>query len=181
MKKFLSSTWELFVFFFVLLFGFLGNRSIAGASNNVRATNPSAIHAEVGGRALLYSLSIDRVLNDDILVGIGLGTVTMNDLLGNSSNLSATLVPVYLNYYFMREAGSLFATGGATLVTNSNAVSGLKTSTGGLQLSSTPLLPTLGVGYEYRSDPGFLVRVAGYLVVGQNTVPWGGVSIGYSF
>jgi hypothetical protein len=172
----------------ILVFGYLFfgfwfpfSARFAEASNNIRATNPNAIHAEVGGRALLYSLSFDRVLSDDLLVGIGVGSVTMNDRFGGTSGLSATLVPVYLNYYFMREAGSLFATAGASLVTNSSLVSGLTSSAGGLQLSSSPLLPTLGLGYEYRSDPGFLVRLAGYLILGQNSVPWIGVSIGYSF
>src|SRR3712207_7916803 len=34
---------------------------------------------------------------------------------GADSGTSATLVPAYLNYYFMRDAGSLFGTAGVTL------------------------------------------------------------------
>lgn len=181
MKTRFESALVLGFFVIGLCGGLFGMGADAMASNNTRVSNPNSVNVELGGRGLLYTFSYDRVLSDELSVGFGFGTVPMNDLFGNTTNVSATIVPLYLSYYFMREAGSLFATAGASLVANSSSVSGLKTSVGGLQLSSTPLLPTAGVGYEFRSDPGFLVRVAGYLILGQTVAPWGGFSIGYSF
>jgi hypothetical protein len=150
-------------------------------TNNTRASNPSALSLELGGRGLLYSLNFDRVLSDNLAAGFGIGTVT-----ASLSNLTATsqsspILPVYFNFYFMQDAGSLYVTGGADLLTSPSSVSGLTSSPGGLGFSSSPILLTLGLGYEFRSDAGYLVRAAAYGVYGSSLVPWGGISFGYSF
>jgi len=61
-----------------------------------------------------------------------------------------------------------------------DSVSGAKTSIGGLTLSSS-VVPGVGVGYENRSDAGYLFRVTGYALIGEKVIPWGGFSFGYSF
>ena len=146
-----------------------------------RITNPNAINLEVLGRGLLYSISFDRVLSDDLAAGIGFGTVGLNNIDGTGSNQSTALIPVYINYYFMRDSGSLFVTGGATLVGNSSGANGLKANFSGLQFNSTPVLPTFGAGFESRGDSGFLFRVTAYGIIGQTLSPWVGFTLGYSF
>jgi hypothetical protein len=44
------------------------------------------------------------------------------------------------------------------------------------------VLPVFGIGYENRSDQGFLFRATGYIAYADKTLkPWGGVSLGYAF
>jgi hypothetical protein len=150
---------------------------MAHASNNTRVSLPNALTFEIGGRSLNYSFNFDRVLSDELSVGVGYGTFTTQG--GIYSSPSSGVVPVYANYYFSREAGSLYVTAGAAILTSNN--SGQTTQLGNLQLSSSSLLGSAGVGYEYRSDPGFLVRMTGYLMMSGNIVPWAGMSLGFSF
>lgn len=149
---------------------------------NTRVTNPSTVSVEVAGRALLYSINFDRVLSENISAGLGLGTVGMTYAGGTSANVSATIMPFYGNYYFIKDAGSPFVTAGINLVMNSNSVQGLTSNAGNLQFSSSPIQATFGAGYEYRSDNGYLFRITGYgLYAGKNFAPWLGVGLGYSF
>jgi len=157
---------------------FLLVQTAQAVTNNTRATNPSALSVELGGRGLLYSLNFDRVLSDNLAAGIGFGNVTASS---SVSSQSSPVIPVYFNYYFMPEAGSFYLTGGADLITNASVMAGLVSSSAGLSLSASPILVTVGAGYEYRSDAGYLVRAAAYGVYGSSLVPWGGVSFGYSF
>jgi hypothetical protein len=129
---------------------------------------------EILGRGIAYSLFWDRVLSDELVAGIGIGGVGIESPSGTSS----TVVPVYFNYYFARQQGSLYATGGATLLTET--VRGGSTTIGGVPVGS-PVLPTAGLGYENRSDAGYLFRAAAYVFVGEKVVPWAGMTLGYSF
>jgi hypothetical protein len=161
---------------------FLSSEQRGLAATNTRVSSPTAFLVELAGRGLLYSVNIDRVLSDDFSAGFGIGSVTMNDLNGVSANISATMIPAYVNYYLMRDAGSVFVTGGINLVTNANTVKDLKSNAGNLEFSSTPIHFNAGVGYEYRSDAGYLMRVTGYaLYGGKKIAPWAGVALGYSF
>ncbi|MEO5969302.1 MAG: hypothetical protein ABIQ95_05195 [Bdellovibrionia bacterium] len=159
---------------------FISN-SAEALTNNTRATYPTAITLELGGRGFLYSINFDRVLNDNLAAGVGIGNVTANSAALPSISQSSMVIPVYFNYYFMPDAGSFYLTGGADLLTNAGSVSSLTSSPGGLNFSSSPILLTVGVGYELRSDAGYLVRAAGYGIYGGSLIPWGGISFGSSF
>ena len=144
-------------------------------AEHTRVTNPSAIGIEVLGRGVAYSLFFDRVLSDDLVAGIGYGSASM-DVAPNS----AQLIPVYFNYYLARDQASLYLTAGATVVANSGDVKGDKTSIAGLEIKDG-VIPTVGLGYENRSDAGYLFRIAGYALIGGSVKPWAGFSLGYSF
>lgn len=172
----------LFLTFILAGVSFFQSTTTYALSDNTRPTYPTAIVLELGGRGLLYSISIDRVLTEDFVVGLGIGTAQTRLADGaTNANTTATLIPAYVNYYFMRAAGSIFVTGGATLVANSGSVQDLKTNPAGLQLNNTPLQLTLGVGYELRSDAGFLFRATGYGIIAGSFAPWMGLSVGYTF
>jgi hypothetical protein len=136
---------------------------------------------EFGGRAILYSLNFDRVLNDDWVVGVGYGSVSTEQSSGIRAGKTARMIPLYTNFYFLRDAGSFYATLGATWVTNSDQVKDLDSTPGNLLFPSSPFLLTTGLGYEYRSDAGFLARLTAYGILGTKVVPWGSVTLGYSF
>ncbi len=150
--------------------------------NHSRVTYPSAVSLEVLGRSMLYSVNFDQVLNDNIAAGVGFGSVSMQvhntDI---DAGKTATFIPAYMNYYFNKAANSPFVTGGVTLILNHSSIKGLDTSTGGLQIPTSSVMPTFGAGYESRSDTGFLFRVTGYLIAGKDLTPWLGFSFGYGF
>lgn len=155
--------------------------NVAFASEHTRVTNPNALSLELFGRGLLYGIAFDRVINDDMVVGVSYGRTPLKTVAGGDTGLSAALVPAYFNYYFTRSQDSVFASAGATLVANSDDAKDSKAQFSGLEFSSTPVLPTLGVGFESRGDTGFLFRVAGYAMIGKSLNPWFGFSMGYAF
>jgi hypothetical protein len=165
-----------------LLFGafpFLLSTSVALAEPT-RVTYPATLSAEIGGRAGLYSVNFDRVLNDDLAAGIGFGSLQA-ETSGVGNKQGSAVIPIYLNAYLMRDAGSLYLTAGASLLTSPDSIKGKTLTPGSLQFSSSPFMAHFGLGYEYRSDVGYLVRLTAYGLVSQNIAPWGGISVGYSF
>ena len=151
-------------------------------ADNVRATNPNTASVEILGRAFLYSVNYDRAMGEDMAAGFGIGSsATKTQITHQDAHQSATFLPIYMNYYFEREAGSLFLTGGVVLITNHSDVESFETATGNYRFSSSPVVPQAGLGYENRSDAGFLFRLTGYATVGQVISGWAGFTFGYSF
>ena len=134
-----------------------------------RATYSTVLGIEALGKAASYNLFVDRMLDDDLAAGVGYGGGPV------------PMVPVYANYYLSSEQGSLYLTAAAALVLNADEVRGRTTSAGDWLITDT-VIPELGVGYENRSDQGFLFRATGYAAyVGSKFKPWAGVSLGYGF
>ena len=150
-------------------------------ADHTRVTYPNVIGVEAFGRGLLFGVTFDRVVNDDLVAGVAYGTTSLNDVNGVETGRSTGLVPVYMNYYFSREGGSLFGTVGATFVTSSSNANNNVSNVGGVKFSSSPVIPTIGVGFEERSDTGFLFRVAAYGIFGKSYAPWFGFTFGYGF
>lgn len=149
---------------------------------HTRVTYPSAVSVEMLGRAMLYSVNFDQVLNDNVAVGVGLGSAaTMFRGTEIDTDTAATFLPAYMNYYFLTEQGSPFITAGMTLITNHTSVKNFETKTGNLEIPSSNVMPTLGGGYENRGDNGFLFRGAAYLIAGRKITPWLGFSLGFGF
>lgn len=134
-----------------------------------RATYSTVAGIEALGKAASYHLFVDRMLDDDLAAGLGYGGGPI------------PMVPVYANYYLGSEQGSLYLTAAAALVLNASEVRGRTTSAGDWVITDT-VIPEFGVGYENRSDQGFLFRATGYAAyVGSKFKPWAGVSLGYGF
>jgi hypothetical protein len=146
-----------------------------------RLTNPTAFYAEIGGRGLGYGAGFDRMVSNELGVGASFGTSPTHDANDNSTSINANVVPVYLNYYLDEDQSTIFLTGGMTLVLSDN-VKGLKAVYSGVEFpSSRQVLPTLGWGYENRTDGGFLFRLSGFGIWGQKFIPWVGFTFGVSF
>ena len=151
----------------------------AARAEHTRVTYPSAVGAEVLGRGLLYSVFFDRAMNDDMVAGVGFGTVGVTAT--NGGRGTASMLPVYMNYYFTRDQGSLFASIGATVVLNAADVETAKTRVGNLTYAAVPVVPVAGLGYENRGDSGFLFRLTAYAMYAEKFVPWAGFSFGWAF
>jgi hypothetical protein len=155
--------------------------SVTAMAEHTRPTNPNALSLEVFGKTFLYTVQYDRAVTDDVFAGVGIGSVSLDNLDDTDAGVSAVLVPVYAGYYFLRDQGSPFVIAGASLVTNHSETTGKKTSLGGLEFGSNQVLAFFGAGYEVRTDSGFLFRVTGYGEVGKSVKPWGGATFGYAF
>jgi hypothetical protein len=178
MKHVLRSAVRLGMAAFVLVG--LGHAPRARAEH-VRVTNPNAVSVEFLGRGMLYSIGFDRVVSDDLVAGVGIGSTSLRTLADADTGVSTALLPVYANYYFMRDGGSPFATLGATIVTNSSAAAGLKSTYGEIEFNTRAVLATFGAGYEVRTDARFLFRAGVYGIYAKSLSPWGGLTLGYCF
>lgn len=165
----------------VLIALLLSVSSAESFAANVRVTNPSAVSVEVLGRGFLYSVGFDQVMSEDFAAGASIGRTPLNTTGGVDTGSAVTVLPLYFNYYFMREQGSLFATGGLTIITDANTAKGKVSSSGSVEFNSNVFVPNVGVGYENRAENGFMFRIAGYVMSAAKIYPWVGVTFGYSF
>jgi hypothetical protein len=156
--------------------------ALSSQAANTRVTYPSAVSLEILGRSMLYTVAFDQVVNENLAVGGGFGTVSANDAVtGADLNRSIQMVPVYMNYYLLKEQGTPYFTAGATLVTNHNRVKNSESATGNMKVPNSNVMPTIGAGYENRGDNGFLFRVTAYGVLAKKITPWVGFSFGLGF
>jgi hypothetical protein len=129
---------------------------------------PHVISVELGGRGLLYSVNYDYAVDNAISIGAGLSYI------GDSFS-SLITVPVYGNYYFMSESEHRpFLTAGVDILVGSVDLGVIGGSFSGAAV-------TLGGGYEYRGDSGFVFRAAPYIFVAGGVGLTGGISFGGSF
>lgn len=158
----------------VLMAGFVVFLAAGQArAEHTRATNPGAASLEILGRAVLYSINFDYVMGDDMAAGLGIGAVT------TKQSGSATMIPAYFLYYFSREQGSIFATGGVTVM--SSSLNGQVSKAGNVAFDANLVLPNLGLGYENRGDGGYLFRFGAYALFASAVKPWVGFTFGWAF
>lgn len=154
----------------------------AQSSPNTRMSFPGTVNLEVLGRGLMGSVNYDYAVSEDLVVGAGYAMAPTNfQRTSTSADKLALLVPIYMNYYLAREGRSFYGTVGVNLVANPNEVRNLESMQGGLEFAAHSIVPNFGVGYESRSDNGFLFRVAGYGLFADNFAPWFGFNFGFAF
>ncbi len=150
-----------------------------GDPPNTRVTYPTSVFAELLGRGLLYTVGLEQVVSEDLAVGVGFSSAKTER--NGVDGVTAKLIPVYMNYYFKKQGSSPFVTAGADVVLNSSDVRGNTSNVGNLRMPSDAILPTAGIGFESRTDQGFLFRVAAYALVGDIVKPWLGFTFGHGF
>jgi hypothetical protein len=143
-------------------------------AEHTRVTYPSAVAIEGLGRAAVWSVSYDRVVDDNLAAGLGFSAFSVDNATGGSDTV--TVVPFYANYYFMKEQGTPYLTAGFDIIGNKQPGSAV----GDVKLDKS-VVGVVGLGYESRSDNGFLVRVTGYGLIADKVYPWGGITLGYAF
>lgn len=153
----------------------------AHAVENTRLTRPAAFVVELFGKGILYSISFDHTYSEALAIGLGFGQVPLESPEGEQTGESAKLVPFYLHYYFLHEKGSPFVLLSATINASSGTASGMNSTLGGVEFGSPILVPTVGAGYETRTQRGFLFRLTGYGIASRKVNPWFGMSFGYAF
>jgi len=155
-------------FMVAMVFGLVGMIGSALAEST-RPTYPTVFGLEALGRASTGSVFFDRMLDENFAAGIGYGGGPIS------------MLPVYGNYYLSSDQGSLYLTGGISAVLNYDSIKGRKTALGDWTVNQS-VLPMFGLGYENRSDQGYLFRLTGYGIYAAKVFQfWGGLSLGFAF
>jgi hypothetical protein len=150
------------------------SRSKVDSAQNTRAQN---VYVELGGPGLLFSANYDTRFSQhrDGLGGrIGLGFI-------ETGGASVVTVPVQLNY-LLGKKDKYFEIGLGATYASFNSGSDFF-SNGSKPLTASTVLGTMTFGYRYQPvDGGFNFRASfNPIFYSSNFVPFGGVSVGYTF
>lgn len=135
---------------------------------------PNVLSAEIFGRALNYSLDFDRQLSDYVSLGVGF-SYWDDSLHWNTYQASVTAIPLYMNFYSSQRESRGFLSVGADLIRVSNP------GDSGETFENSGVAGTVGGGFEFRDQHGFLARLAAFLIIGRSTLFNPALSIGVSF
>jgi hypothetical protein len=135
---------------------------------------PNTFSLELFGRALAYSVNLEHAFTERFSIGVGYSSWESTDWWDNY-DATITVVPVYFSFYFSREPDRGFLSVGVDWIRNSEP--GYDRD----PFSNNGTAATIGIGYESRSNDGFLFRLAAYAIVGRTTDLSPGISVGYSF
>jgi hypothetical protein len=137
----------------------------------VRATMRNDVGIELLGKALAYSFSYQRMVNNSLGLEVSLGALGSG---GSGSSSTILFVPVSAKFYLIPKDGTIYLTGGAVLVSAS--------TTSGPFDNATDFYGNVGLGFEFRSAGGFLFRGTAYgLFANGGYFIWPGITLGYAF
>ena len=134
------------------------------AFGGIRDEKPNLIGGELGGKALIYSLSYERYFFNRVGIGVGaMGFAVSEGGVG--------LFPIYLSLIPVGDRHGLYISAGADYANASNWD----------EVSGT-WLGIYSIGYQYQSYSGFFVRpTINMIYKGDGYIVLPGVAIGGSF
>ncbi|MBN2416183.1 hypothetical protein JXO52_10090 [bacterium] len=142
----------------------------AGAQSRMNLKNDVGI--ELLGKGLVYTFTYQYMIANPLGIEVGFG------MLGGGSvddNATIMFIPVGGKFYLVPKNGSIFLAGGVTILSAS-------IDSGPFSDSASSSYGYAGLGFEYRSDGGFLFRGAAYgLIAEGGFFIWPGLQIGYAF
>ena len=141
------------------------------ARTNSRAALRNDVGIELGGKAVIYSFSYQRMIVPALGLEAGAGALG-----GGSSTDNTTLAffPVSAKLYLFPRNASIYLTGGAVFAT-------AHANTGPFDNASATY-GQAGIGFEFRSSSGFLIRGTAYtLVFSGEYLIWPGLTVAYAF
>jgi len=145
-------------------------QSPATAQSRLKLPNDFGI--ELLGKSLLYTFSYQRMVGQTLGLEVGISALGGG---GSEGSTSIIFIPVGAKLYLIPKNGSLFLTGGATLLTAS-------VDSGPFSDSGSSSYGHAGLGFEFRGEGGFLFRGTAYgLFSGDGFFIWPGLYVGYAF
>ena len=152
------------VFTTLMLFSVFSKNSVLAQS---RTTLRNDFGIELLGKALIYSFSYQRMVTPRVGLQAGFGVLG-----GSAVDGTVALFPVSAKFYFLSGNGSPFVTGGIVGVTADVDSGPVESATYG----------HAGLGFEIRSDSGFVFRGAAYTLIAEGEfLIWPGLHFGYAF
>jgi hypothetical protein len=156
----------------VVVVGALPLTAQAVPKPSTRATMRNDVSLELGGKAAIYSFAYQRMVSPSLGLEVGLAALG-----GGSSGDNTTLVffPVGAKFYLIPKDGSIFLTAGGVFVTG-------HFDSGPFDETESSALGYGGLGFEFRSSGGFMIRGTAYGLFGEGGyLIWPGLTIGYAF
>lgn len=157
-----------------LVFAVCAAACLAPSSANAQQLFRERLRSDVGiellGKAAVYSFYYQYMATKMLGLEAGFGALG-----GGSSDDNATIAffPIGAKLYLIPKDGSLYLNGGITIVTAG-------TDSGPFDDSTS--WGFAGLGFEFRSEGGFLFRGAAYgLFAGDGFFIWPGLTLGYAF
>lgn len=153
-----------------LLVSFISPASLNAQS---REELPNDFGIELLGRSLIYSFTYQRNLNNTFALEAGFSALGGGD---SDDNTMWLFFPIGAKIYFVPKNGSPFIAGGINIVNAS-------IDSGPFSDSETGSYYYAGLGFEYRSEGGFLFRGTAYGLIGEDGgfFIWPGLHVGYAF
>jgi len=134
-------------------------------AQTVSQGGPNFIGVELLGRAFLYSINYERYITQRFGIGVGIATWEID-------NRVIGIFPLYMSVTPIGHKHGPYFTAGMTV--------GVRAST--FYDSPTAALGTVGAGYQYTSDRGFVIRPTLHMIFDrQNRAFWPGITIGRRF
>ena len=138
----------------------------SGRAQAIRQLRPNLVHAQLGGRGILFTLNYERYFGPRIGAGVGVLAI-------GSSDGIVTLIPVFLSLNPVGNIHSLYLSPGAVFVAAGSPSEGDFDST---------VFGAVEIGYQYQSATGFVIRPAFDILFAEGGfLIWPAVSIGASF
>lgn len=139
-------------------------------------SQPNSVYFEVLGNGGLYSINYDRLFTENL--GGRIGVMYFNaDWFAFFNDVDIFLIPITLNYCIGTGKHKLeLGAGGVIGLVNAGFFGSNPTSGSGVVWTGT-------IGYRYqKNNGGFMWRI-GFtpLFNSKDFLPWGGISMGYSF
>jgi len=146
-------------------------------------TAKNAIHFELLGPAVIYSLNYERAFTDDLSARIGISYFSLeaSDSADNSAKAAITMVPLTLSYLGVGTPNHILELGAGAVIFHASA--GVDVGGSKSESSITSAWGTAIVGYRYQpADGGFMFRVGASPLVGKDgAVFWPHLSLGGAF
>ena len=139
-----------------------------------RVAMPNDVGMELLGKAVVYSFHYQRTVTP--MLGLEAGISALG---GSGDDESTTIIffPIGGKLYLIPKDGTIYLTGGATIVSASVDNGPFDEDEGG-----TDSYGFLGMGFEFRADSGFIFRGAAYgLIAGGGFFIWPGLTVAYAF
>ena len=142
------------------------------ATGLARTRMRNDVGIELLGKAAVYSFSYQRIVSSSMGLEVGVGALGGG---GSGADALILFIPVSAKLYLIPKDGSLYITGGGVFLSAAS-------SEGPFSDSAVDIYGHVGLGFEFRSQSGFLFRGTAYgLFGGGGWFVWPGLSIGYAF
>jgi len=164
-----SLRYHIFGAVLIAILAWMPHQATAQSEMNVEANN--SIYTELGGTGFLYTLNYDYRINRDWSARLGA-------MRAGAFGLTFTNIPVSASYLLGTNHNLELGLGamymGVDLDSQGDSFSGISDDT---------VAGTATIGYRYQATDGGIIFRAGITpAFGQfGIVPWGGLSVGYSF
>ena len=165
-----------------------GNTSISTSNSNASSSQSrrTLFTLEAGGRNAWYGVGAERSISPQVSAGIAFGYYHF------TNNWTNTTASPFITGYSSSGHNRAFLTASALLDFAQNEcdytcgdVFGVTTDRA--NQTGFGVIPTAGLGYEYRSDEGFVARASAYAFfvryqVGdrRDVLPWVGLTVGHT-